>query len=112
MLGCRREIAHAERQHAEPAIRVAQPLQIPGDSGPGHDLLECHPRFTETPVRLEDVAAAGLDAREPRLLVGPAEERRRPVQGREGTVVVTAETLQQAFGFEAVAHQLTLADAL
>ena len=112
LVGGGREIAHAERQHAEPAVGVAQALEVSGDAGARHGLLEGQPCLPQAAVRLEDVAPARLDPGQARLLVRGPEQRGRPVHGDERAVVMAPQALQQPRDLEAMAGQLTLADPL
>ena len=112
LVGGGREIAHAERQHAEPTVGVAQALEVPGDAGACHGLLEGQPCLPQAAVRLEDVAPARLDPGQARLLVRGPEQRGRPVHGDERAVVMAPQALQQPRDLEAMAGQLPLADPL
>ena len=108
LVGRRREVAHAQRQHAQSAVGVAQSLEVPGDSGARHRLLEGHPGLAQAAVRLENVAPARFDAREAPVLMGRAQQRGGSVHGRERAVVVAAEALQQTGRLETMPGQLPL----
>ena len=111
LLGRRREVADAKGEHAEPAVGIAEALEITRDPSLRHRLLEGDARLAQPAVGLKDVASARLDPSEARVLVRRPQQRRRPLHGGERTVIVASKALQQALALEAMTRQLPLAHA-